>query len=108
MSDPTPDPVFQRISDWVISHLRTAVPMAWGPFVTWLLLHWPWLKGGLESIHVDLNSLTTVGVVTGLVSYAWYAIWRLVQRKWGAKVLWLSRIFLGSSAEPTYSYPTAA
>lgn len=92
----------QTLSDRAVSYLRTAVPIAWGTLVTYLL-GWlaPHLPGELGPLLVDaLGGEAAVTLVVALAIAAWYAVWRVLEPRIPA---WLARVVLGSSSTPVYA-----
>lgn len=92
----------QTLSDRAVSYLRTAVPIAWGTLVTYLL-GWvsPHLPGDLGPLLVDaLGGEAAVTLVVALAIASWYAGWRIVEPRLPD---WLTRIVLGSATPPVYS-----
>lgn len=90
------------MSDFIVSVLRTAVPVAWGSLIAWLLGAVAWLPGLLTAVGVDPTSDAAVGFVTSLVIVGWYALWRKVEPLIPA---WLVTLVLGAAKAPTYSTP---
>lgn len=92
------------LSDRVVSYLRTIVPIWWGALVTWLLGQVPVLSTWLDSLGIDPTSATVVTAVSGVVTAAWYVVWRWVEPRLPD---WLTRIVLGSARPPAYSLTAA-
>ena len=92
----------QPLSDRAVSYLRTAVPIAWGTLVTYLL-GWlaPHLPGELGPLLVDaLGGEAAVTLVVALAIAGWYALWRILEPRLPDS---LTRIVLGSATSPVYS-----
>lgn len=97
----TPPQAGQSLSDFVVSLLRTVVPVVWGALITWLVGLVPALTD-----FVDPTTLTNWGVpVTAFVAAVWYALMRKLEPHLPA---WLTVIVLGSNATPTYITNTFA
>jgi hypothetical protein len=92
----TPD----NATDFGVSWIRTAVPVAWGSFLTWVASQVP----GLEPV---LNQPAAVGfsvVLVGVLTAAWYALMRKLEPMLPP---WLTRFVLGANRRPTYPDPDA-
>lgn len=81
------------VKDWGLSWIRTAVPIAWGYFLTFVAARLP-----------DVHDLLTAnpylpGLLTGLVALAWYALMRKAEHRLPA---WLTRFVLGANTAPRY------
>ena len=74
------------MNDYVISLIRTWVPMLVGLLVTWLL-----------SLGVEFDSAALELALVSIVSGAYYALVRWLEQKWP----WLGAL-LGHTAKPTY------
>jgi hypothetical protein len=83
---------------YVQSLIRTWVPVAIGSLIAWVALHW--------HIVVDPGASTTAGaIVTALCIAAYYALCRLVERRWPRLGAFLLSIGL-VQAKPVYAQPT--
>ena len=77
------------MGDTLVSFIRTYVPLAAGSFIAWLLTMGVVLEPTTEaSLAVGL---------TGVVIAAYYALARLLERKWP-----FFGVLLGSVKQPTY------
>lgn len=85
---------------WFDSIIRTWVPIALGSGLSWLSLHFEWL--GLPGRPSTTFTLT----VTALVIAGYYALARLVERKWPKFGKWLVALNLVRTA-PVYVTPRA-
>lgn len=82
------------MNDYVLSLVRTWVPVAVGSVLAWL-----------ASLGLDLGAEAQVGLVTfltGLCIAVYYALARGLERRWPA----LGTLLLGSSSKPVYAPPT--
>lgn len=84
------------LSSYVVSHLRTLVPLAWGYAITWLLERAPFLPPELAVLADDP---TVVAGVTAGVTFVWYALWRWLEPRVPNIV---TALLLGHPAEPKY------
>lgn len=98
MSIPQSD---RTLSDFVVSLLRTVVPVAWGALITYLVGLVPALTG-----FVDPGTLASWGVpITAAVIAAWYVVMRKVEPYLPG---WLTALVLGSNATPKYGLGPSA
>ncbi|WP_207632098.1 hypothetical protein [Occultella kanbiaonis] len=81
------------LSDWLVSFVRTAVPVAWGSLVVWLLTLLPLDPAVAESLTGFAPVLTAV-VIAG-----WYALTRWLEPR---LPLWLRTVLFGSPHPPQY------
>lgn len=81
------------MNDYVLSLVRTWVPVAVGSAVTWVALHWGF------ALPKDLEAQLAV-VATGAVIVAYYTIVRALEKKWPA----FGKL-LGTSKKPVYVEP---
>ncbi|TKR27124.1 hypothetical protein FA014_01845 [Cellulomonas hominis] len=91
------------LGDHGASYLRTLVPVIWGALVAQVLT-WagPRVPGELgDALDAWLNTDAAAAVATAAVIGVWYVLWRLVEPHVPA---WLTRLALGSAAEPTYAH----
>ncbi|CAM3433971.1 hypothetical protein [Stackebrandtia soli] len=80
------------MSDYLVSLIRTWVPVAVGSVAAWLTAH-----------GVDLNTATTTALTTGGTAVAaavYYAAARALERRWPA-----AGYLLGTKRPPTYTPP---
>lgn len=82
------------LSDFVVSLLRTWVPLAWGAIVTWLTT---W---GLLTDELATQAQAFAVPLVGIVSALWYMTMRLAETHLPP---WLTRLVLGSNKNPVYS-----
>lgn len=78
------------ISNYVISAIRTYVPIGVGLLLTWLA----------SSLHVVIDPSSQAGLVAlcvAVLSTAYYALVRLLEKKWPKL-----GILLGAAVKPTY------
>lgn len=89
---------------YVESLIRTWVPVAIGTALTWLL---SWVAAHLHwHIVLSQHSSTTVGIVSvGIVTAAYYALARWVEKHWPAAGRFLVSLNLVKS-RPVYARPT--
>lgn len=78
------------VSSWVISRVRTGIPMAVGVALTFAEHQWGWWPRGLDTATV--TPLAVFGV-----SYGYYELVRWLER-WKPALGWL----LGYPAQPHY------
>lgn len=81
------------LSDFVVSQLRTYVPVIWGAAIT-ALIGWGLLPADMAE-QAQNFSVVIMGVVTSI----WYLVMRTVEPHLPP---WLTRIVLGSNKEPAY------
>lgn len=80
----------QNMRDTITSFIRTYVPIAVGALISLL-----------TSINIDVDAQTQTALIvalTGLIQAAYYALARLIEKKYP----FIGRILLGSSKQPTY------
>ena len=84
------------LSAYVVSLLRTVVPVAWGSLIAWLLtvISLPAPVSGFLTAQTDLVVVVAIA--------AWYAGFRWLEPRLPA---WLTRIVLGSNQTPSYAVP---
>lgn len=90
----------QSGSDYVVSVLRTVVPVLWGALIAYLVTLVPAVAGVLDPA-------TVVGwgpAVAGLATAVWYALMRKIEPYLPA---WLTVLVLGSNKTPIYQTPLA-
>lgn len=83
------------ISNFVISNIRTYVPIGVGLLLTWLA----------SSLHVVIDPSSQAGLVAlcvGVLSGLYYTLARLIERKFPQ-----AGVLLGVAAKPTYKKPAA-
>lgn len=82
------------------SILRTVVPSLWGSIIAWML----GLVPALEPLRDQLLSYgdLAVPVIGALIIGLWYALWRWLEPKVPAWLLWVIRLALGSAKTPNY------
>lgn len=91
----TPPQPGESLSDYVVSLLRTVVPIAWGMVITFVVGLVPALTD-----FVDPATLTNWGVpITAAVTAVWYAVMRKLEPVLPA---WLTVLVLGSNSTPKY------
>lgn len=90
-----PTPPDNPVSNYVVSLLRTWVPVAWGSALAWAVTQIPALEPYLNSPGMVAIGGALAGVLTGL----WYLLWRTVEKKLPAG---LTRILLGANSRPLY------
>jgi hypothetical protein len=80
---------------YVVSLIRTWVPIGIGALVAWLAVHW--------HIVIKPGASASAGIVTaGLVIAGYYALARLVERRWPRIGRWLVALNLVAS-KPVYA-----
>lgn len=79
------------MSDVVVSFIRTYVPVLVGAVLTWL-------GSVLDIVVPEDGSTSLIAGITAVVIAAYYAVIRLLERKWP----WFG-ILLGKSVTPTYT-----
>lgn len=85
----------QSVSDYVVSVLRTVVPVLWGALITYLISLVP-----IVAQVVDPGTAVGLGpAVAAALTAAWYALMRTIEPKLPA---WLTVIVLGSNSSPRY------
>ncbi len=78
------------MSDFVISSIRTYVPIFVGAFVAWL---------SLKGIQLDSSTVLALGTgLGGLFAAVYYGVIRLVEKKYPQV-----GVLLGSTQQPTYN-----
>lgn len=83
------------LSSYVVSHLRTLVPILWGAIVTWGIERWvPWMPAAVATDPMVLTILTSA------VTAGWYALWRAAEPMVPKLLV---TVLLGHSAEPAYA-----
>lgn len=88
----------QSARDYGLSWVRTAVPVVWGFLLTFLASRFPAVHAlVLDNPHVYI-------VFEGLITIAWYSLWRGVEGKLPA---WLTTFLLGANPQPMYALPPA-
>jgi hypothetical protein len=86
---------------YVESLIRTWVPVGLGSLLAWAAVHW--------HIVVGPRASATIGVIAaGLVVAGYYALARLVERRWPALGRWLIALNLVKTAAPVYVRPNEA
>jgi hypothetical protein len=78
------------MSNYVISHIRTVVPIVVGALISWL-----------TTLGIDIDPETQMGLIlgmTGLFQAAWYAVIRALAQRWP----WFG-VFLGVNKAPEYA-----
>lgn len=94
----TPIPPYEpgeSVSDFVVSLLRTVVPVLWGALITYLVS----LVPAVASV-LDPGTVAGWGpAVAGFLTAVWYAVMRKIEPYLPA---WLTVIVLGSNKQPTY------
>lgn len=86
---------------YIESLIRTWVPIGIGAVLAWVAVHW--------HIAVSRDASATVGVVAGaLVVAGYYAVARLVERRWPTVGRWLIALNLVRTAPPLYARPDEA
>lgn len=88
--------ISQWANDFVLSMLRTVVPIAWGWVLSQLVTHLPWLASVLG---VSPGAPPPAWLVPTLM-VGWYALWRKVEPKLPP---WLTRLVLGANTTPAYA-----
>lgn len=94
----TPLPPYQpgqAVSDYVLSVIRTVVPVLWGTLITYLIT----LVPAVAHVVDPANVVGLGPAVAGLLAAAWYALMRKIEPSLPA---WLTVIVLGSNSQPTY------
>lgn len=93
MSVPTPPD--NPVSNYVVSLLRTWVPLAWGGLLAWATSQIPALEPYLNS----QGMVAVGGALATLLAGVWYLLWRTVEKKLPAG---LTRFLLGANSRPVY------
>lgn len=83
------------MSDYVIGHIRTFVPIVVGAFFTWL-------GRKLNIAGMEEMSAQVTLALQGLLTAVYYALVRALAEKWG----WVGA-FLGYNKAPAYVEPPA-
>jgi hypothetical protein len=65
------------LSNYVVSVLRTVVPLAWGAGLSFLLTQWPAAQGPLEVL--SQAGVDPAVVLTSVLTAAWYIVWRWLE-----------------------------
>jgi hypothetical protein len=93
------------LGPYAISLIRTAVPLAWGYVVSWLI------GLGLPAAILTTYHDLVVGALTVAVTGVWYALWRWLETAMPALDSLAARvaviIALGHPAAPSYATPSA-
>lgn len=92
MTTPTPTPPPENVGDLGTSLIRTYVPVLWGYLLTFVATRFP-------DFYVALDNPALVLAVGGVVTAAWYTLWRKLEPHVPG---WLTRLLLGSVKAPTY------
>lgn len=79
------------MSDYLVSLIRTWVPVAVGVAITWL---------GAQ-LGVDIDSTEAAAAVTGVVVAVYYAVARILEDRWPQLGL-----LLGRASVPAYGTPS--
>lgn len=90
-----PTPPDNPVSNYVVSQLRTWVPIAWGALLAWAVSQVPALEPYLNAPGM----VAIGGALAGVLAGAWYLLWRAVEKKLPAG---LTRILLGANSRPVY------
>lgn len=78
------------MSDFVLSQIRTYVPIAVGALVAWL---------SLKGIQLDSSAALALGTgLGGLIAAVYYFVVRLVEKKYPQ-----AGVLLGSTSQPVYT-----
>jgi hypothetical protein len=81
------------------SLIRTCVPVGVGAAITWLAVHW--------RIVLPPGASATAGIVTsGLVIAGYYALARIVERRWPRVGRWMIALNLVRAKPPVYLQQT--
>jgi hypothetical protein len=94
----TPIPPYQpgqAVSDYVLSLIRTVVPVLWGALITYLVSLIP----GVAQLIDPANVIGFGPAVAAVLASAWYALMRKIEPMLPA---WLTVIVLGSNTPPVY------
>lgn len=91
----TTSPPTNPVSNYVVSLLRTWVPVAWGSLLAWGVTQVPALEPYLNAEGMVAIGGALAGLLTGL----WYLLWRTVEKKLPAG---LTRFLLGANSRPVY------
>lgn len=84
------------MSDYLLSLIRTWVPIAVGVALTWIAVHWSIV------LPEDLSTQASMAV-TGLVVAVYYGLVRALELRWP----WVGRL-LGAARPPAYVPPGAS
>lgn len=95
MTNPIPNRP-NNLRDYGISVIRTAVPAAWGYFLTWVATQVP----ALADVLNDPSAVGVSGFLVLVLTTVWYLLMRWVEPKLPA---WLTVLVLGANARPAYS-----
>lgn len=87
------------MSDKVIAWLRTVLPTGWSALVGWLVT-----LGIPSGVTDELSKPGTTAIVVTVAVAVVYPLLRWVEPHLPS---WLTRLFLGSPATPTYQAPAA-
>lgn len=90
-----PTPPDNPVSNYVVSQLRTWVPIAWGSLLAWAVSQVPALEPYLNAPGM----VAVGGALAGVLAGVWYLLWRAVEKKLPAG---LTRILLGANSRPVY------
>lgn len=95
MTNLTPHERPNNLRDYGVSVIRTAVPAAWGYFLTWVATQVPALADTLN----DPSAVGVSGFAVLVLTTAWYLLMRWLEPKLPA---WLTVLVLGANARPSY------
>lgn len=87
------------MSDYVVSLLRTVVPVVWGSILAAFLARVP-VPADVEEVLVDFGAVLVVVLIA-----AWYALARWLEPRLPD---WLRVVLLGSANAPAYPRPGEA
>jgi hypothetical protein len=90
-----PTPPDNPVSNYIVSLLRTWVPLAWGGLLAWATSQVPALEPYLNSEGM----VAVGGALAALLAGLWYLLWRTVEKKLPAG---LTRFLLGANSRPVY------
>jgi hypothetical protein len=91
----TTSPPTNPVSNYVVSLLRTWVPVAWGSLLAWGVTQVPALEP-----YLNAEGMVAIGgALAGLLTGVWYLLWRTVEKKLPAG---LTRFLLGANSRPVY------
>ena len=91
------------LGPYVISLIRTVVPVIWGHAIAYAV------SWGIPASFLEDYRAVATEVLAALLTLAWYALWRLVETRLPAidsdLAHFLALLALGHPAQPSYTTP---